>query len=189
MHYRILLFLAFVTFACERAPESPAVVDDTPVPTKDRRAPDELFGELFRRVQMERVFTDGKTFVDMIPKAAAEEIMTAYAAEKNQAGFNLQAFVEKYFSPPAQPESGFSGNAERDISTHINTLWPYLTRKAGTDEGAAGSLIPLPNDYVVPGGRFREVYYWDSYFTLLGLQVSGKHDLVRAMVENFAYLI
>jgi len=62
-------------------------------------------------------------------------------------------------------------------------------RKAGADEGASGSLIPLPNDYVVPGGRFREVYYWDSYFTLLGLQTAGKDELVRDMVENFAYLI
>ena len=31
------------------------------------------------------------------------------------------------------------------------------------------SLLPLPKPYVVPGGRFREVYYWDSYFTMLGL--------------------
>ena len=31
------------------------------------------------------------------------------------------------------------------------------------------SLLPLPRPYVVPGGRFRELYYWDSYFTMLGL--------------------
>ena len=42
---------------------------------------------------------------------------------------------------------------------------------------------------MVPGGRFREVYYWDSYFTMLGLVESGRTDLVRGMLDNFAYLI
>jgi len=54
---------------------------------------------------------------------------------------------------------------------------------------ARSSLIPLPRAYVVPGGRFREVYYWDSYFTMLGLVASGRTDLVRSMLDNFAYLI
>jgi alpha,alpha-trehalase len=63
-----------------------------------------------------------------------------------------------------------------------------LTR--GPDTAAAGSsLLPLPHRYVVPGGRFREVYYWDSYFTMLGLEASGRHDLVREMIDNFAWLI
>jgi alpha,alpha-trehalase len=49
------------------------------------------------------------------------------------------------------------------------------------------SLLPLPKPYVVPGGRFREVYYWDSYFTMLGLAESGHWDRVQDMVENFAH--
>ncbi|MEJ7664338.1 MAG: trehalase family glycosidase [Hymenobacter sp.] len=36
------------------------------------------------------------------------------------------------------------------------------------------SLLPLPRPYVVPGGRFREMYYWDSYFTMLGLRAAGR---------------
>lgn len=51
------------------------------------------------------------------------------------------------------------------------------------------SLVPMPKPYVVPGGRFREGYYWDTYFTMLGLQVSGREDLVDDMLDNFAYLI
>jgi alpha,alpha-trehalase len=54
---------------------------------------------------------------------------------------------------------------------------------------AYSSLLPLPRPYVVPGGRFDEVYYWDSYFTMLGLDESGRHDLALSMVENFASLI
>ncbi len=41
----------------------------------------------------------------------------------------------------------------------------------------------------MPGGRFREGYYWDTYFTMLGLQEAGREDLVDDMLDNFAYLI
>ena len=51
------------------------------------------------------------------------------------------------------------------------------------------SLLALPEAYVVPGGRFREMYYWDSYFTMLGLVESGRQELVEHMVADFAYLI
>src|SRR4029077_4191874 len=54
---------------------------------------------------------------------------------------------------------------------------------------ARSSLIPPPKPYVVPGGRFREVYYWDSYFTMLGLVQSGRTDLVKNMLDNFSHLI
>jgi len=47
----------------------------------------------------------------------------------------------------------------------------------------------LPQPFVVPGGRFREIYYWDSYFTMLGLEQSGRQDLVADMIRDFAYLI
>src|SRR6185437_2438977 len=51
------------------------------------------------------------------------------------------------------------------------------------------SLLPLPRAYVVPGGRFHELYYWDSYFTMLGLEESGRRDLIEDMARDFAYLI
>lgn len=191
MQKLIYLFLLLIgVTACQD--NSTTIADATQVAERSaavRLAPDERFGELFRRVQMERVFADGKTFVDMIPRKEATAIMSAYETAKHKPNFSLKTFVETHFDPPAQPESGFQSDADRSITEHINKLWPVLTRKEGTDEGSSGSLIPLPNDYVVPGGRFREIYYWDSYFTLLGLQAAGKDQLVRDMVENFAYLI
>src|SRR5207237_9439928 len=71
---------------------------------------------------------------------------------------------------------------------HIRARWPVLARQPDTAD-ALSSLIPLPHAYAVPGGRFREVYYWDSYFTMLGLLASGRTDLVRSMLDNFAYLV
>jgi alpha,alpha-trehalase len=50
-------------------------------------------------------------------------------------------------------------------------------------------LLYLPNKYVVPGGRFNEMYGWDSYFIILGLLREGKLGLARGMVENFFYEI
>ncbi|MBK7633174.1 MAG: hypothetical protein IPJ13_01980 [Saprospiraceae bacterium] len=47
----------------------------------------------------------------------------------------------------------------------------------------------MPFPYVAPEGRFNEIYYWDSYFTMLGLRVDGKTDLIESMIDNFAWLI
>lgn len=43
--------------------------------------------------------------------------------------------------------------------------------------------------FVVPGGRFNEMYGWDSYFEGVGLNTDGREDLSKAMIENFAYQI
>jgi alpha,alpha-trehalase len=50
-------------------------------------------------------------------------------------------------------------------------------------------LLYLPHPYVVPGGRFNEMYGWDSYFIVLGLVHDGKTALARDMVDNFLYEI
>ena len=75
-----------------------------------------------------------------------------------------------------------------ELRAHVDRLWAVLTRAPQPSAGA-DSHLTLTARYVVPGGRFREMYYWDSYFTMVGLQASGRHDLVADMVENFAGLI
>ncbi len=50
-------------------------------------------------------------------------------------------------------------------------------------------LLYLPHPYVVPGGRFNEMYGWDSYFIQLGLLHDGELDLARDMADNFLYEI
>ncbi|MBV8673472.1 MAG: trehalase, partial [Acidobacteriaceae bacterium] len=64
---------------------------------------------------------------------------------------------------------------------HIGDIKPSEIAHAG--------LLYLPNKYVVPGGRFNEMYGWDSYFIILGLIESGRVDLAKGMVENFFYEI
>ncbi len=143
--------------------------------------------ELFKAVQLEGVFEDSKTFVDCIPKAGLRKIQITYLAEQDSKNFDLKEFVKNNFEFPENPKTDFESDQNKDMYEHIESLWPILTRPADTIRNS--SLIPLPHPYVVPGGRFREIYYWDSYFTMLGLKASGKEDLAISMLDNFAFLI
>jgi alpha,alpha-trehalase len=148
--------------------------------------PDQLYGPLFHDVQMQRVFPDGKTFVDCTPKRPVKDILQDYEKAKGP-GLNLRKFVEDNFHVPAAPQSGYESR-EQDVVKHIQTLWSVLRRQPDTAREGS-SLLPLPNAYIVPGGRFREIYYWDSYFTMLGLKESGEEQIIEQMVANFSYLI
>src|SRR6266568_5902021 len=145
-------------------------------------------GPLFQDVQLSGIFADSKTFVDARPLLVPAEIAAAYASARSSASFSLRTFVERHFELPQPVGEGFSTDTTQSMEEHIRALWPVLTRRPDTSD-ARSSLIPLPRPYVVPGGRFREIYYWDSYFTMLGLIASGRTDLVRSMLDNFAYLI
>ncbi|HTV19513.1 MAG TPA: alpha,alpha-trehalase TreA [Polyangiaceae bacterium] len=148
--------------------------------------PDVLFGELFDDVQMAELFADQKVFPDAVPLFEPDQILADYAAERDAADFDLRAFVEAHFALP--DESGITPPENQSLREHIEWLWPALTRTT-TSAPPNSSLVPLPEPYVVPGGRFREVYYWDSYFTMVGLAASGLDDLVLSMLDNFAHEI
>jgi alpha,alpha-trehalase len=148
--------------------------------------PDKLYGDLFVAVQTGQIYPDQKTFVDATPNADPAAIVQLYEQQKNNPGFSLASFVNQYFTPPSEPV--ITPPPNQTLREHINWLWPALTRTT-TSAPANSSLIPLPKPYVVPGGRFREGYYWDTYFTMLGLQESGREDLVDDMLDNFAYEI
>ncbi len=150
--------------------------------------PSQVFGELFHRVQTERIFPDSKTFADAIPKAAPAEILRRYEESKSSKDFSLADFVAANFTMPAAAASDFRTAPGEEVRAHVDRLWPDLTRMPRETQGY-DSLLPLATRFVVPGGRYRELYYWDSYFTMVGLQVSGRDDLVSDMVENFADLI
>jgi alpha,alpha-trehalase len=146
----------------------------------------EKLGQLFVDVQMNGVFPDGKTFVDCIPRQSPTAIEKQYAVEKEQPGFDIKAFVLKNFDLPIAHPNGYSSDTSKTVEENIETLWSVLTRMPDKE---AGSLVPLPYSYIVPGGRFGEIYYWDSYFVMLGLKASGKNDMLENMVKNFSYLI
>lgn len=172
---------------CQRAAVAPAV-PEARLDASAQYLPSRDLGPLFHDVQLARVFPDSKTFADARPLRAPAEIEAAYLAQRGEAGFDLAAFVREHFEAPEAVGAGYQSDRSLSMEAHIRELWPVLTR-APDDPAATSSLLPLPNAYVVPGGRFREVYYWDSYFTMLGLVESGETDLVRSMLDNFAHLI
>ncbi len=142
--------------------------------------------ELFPAVQLNAVFEDCKTFVDCIPKFDLDEIEEQYLLQKGQPEFNYETFIQQNFTMPPVYASTYESNLEKSVEENIRSLWDILTREPAAEDS---SLLPLPYTYIVPGGRFREIYYWDSYFTMLGLKEHGRTDLVESMVNNFAYLL
>ncbi|WP_415774502.1 alpha,alpha-trehalase TreF [Paraburkholderia sp. J94] len=160
--------------------------------------PSELYGQLYRDVELAQVFPDSKTFADMTPNEAPARIVEEYEMWRAQhAGITdadarktaLRQFVGQHFSEAKLATDRYVSDPNQDVASHIDTLWNVLRRNPDAGQQTYSSLLPLPNPYVVPGGRFNEIYYWDSYFIMLGLEASGRHDLTRDTLDNFAALI
>ncbi|HVN43813.1 MAG TPA: alpha,alpha-trehalase TreF [Steroidobacteraceae bacterium] len=193
---RACLLLVVAAVACAALASGAAAVARAPAPLPQAvteaphypPTPAELFGPLFVAVQSTSVFPDNKTFADATPQAAPPQILAQYRERQPQTPEALRSFVQAHFTLPGEAATSTVVPAASDITAHIDALWPLLTRETPTAPRWS-SLLPLPRPYVVPGGRFREIYYWDSYFTMLGLIESRRADLVRSMTEDFAYLI
>ncbi len=148
--------------------------------------PEKMYGQLFIDVQTKKVFPDSKTFVDCTPKYDVGKILNNYKSLQGKNDVQvLKRFVEENFEVPKS--AAIYKADSTSINQHIQLLWNVLKRNP--DVPQAGTYIPLPNPYIVPGGRFQEIYYWDSYFTMLGLQADGQVEMIQNMVDNFAYLI
>lgn len=149
-------------------------------------SPDELLDELLHDVQLRRVYADGMAFVDMMPAAKLSRVLKIYKQDRHDPDFNLHEFVKEHFKDYLVDKASYTTNSNHDIEQHIETLWTVLRRESPK---SAGSLIGLPRPYIVAGGRFSAQFYWDSYFTMLGLATSGHWGMVENMVKNCAYLI
>ncbi|HSJ14386.1 MAG TPA: alpha,alpha-trehalase TreF [Longimicrobiales bacterium] len=181
-----LLLALLLAAACAPRPGDRAA--SAPAGAVARYDPPRALGTLFHDVQLAGLFPDSKTFVDARPREAPALIAARYRASSAAPDFALSSFVAQHFELPPAVGADFQADRSGTMEAHIRTLWPMLTRAADSTD-ARSSLIPLPHPYVVPGGRFREVYYWDSYFTMLGLVESGRLDLVQGMLDNFAHLV
>lgn len=165
-------------------------------------------GDLLRIVQMARIFNDSKTFVDMrLQKDEADVFQAFKALPDNPSKDQVFKFVKDNFLPAGDDLGEWSPpdwreNPEfidrikdanlRDFASKLNELWKKLGRKI-SDEArqnpARSSLILVKNPFIVPGGRFREYYYWDSYWVVDGLLVCGMKDTVKGMIDNFMQLV
>src|SRR5690606_30408461 len=182
-HYRLLPFLSLLLVFLQSCSAGKGASLENEIIVLP---PEELYGDLFYDVQSNNeIFPDSKTFVDAVPKVSPQEIRNNYELLEDKSSQRLSNFIGIHFIVPQDTNTYQTDSSS--INRHINKLWDVLKRPA--DVPVSGTLLPLPNPYIVPGGRFREIYYWDSYFTMLGLQEDGEIETIKNMVDNFSFLI
>ncbi|KAK7239607.1 alpha,alpha-trehalase [Aureococcus anophagefferens] len=151
--------------------------------------------------QTHHLYDDCKTFVDSPMRVDPEEILEKFKAVDAADEAAVRSFVVKHFDLPsgelatAGPPGGWTaapavlgelGDA-RDVAwaRALNDLWRQLARKAapGADRCRSSLLAPR-RPFVAPGGRFREPYYWDSYWIVEGLLVCDCYGAAKDMILN-----
>ncbi|VFQ69118.1 unnamed protein product [Cuscuta campestris] len=103
------------------------------------------------------------------------------------------------YSEPAdfvpEPEGFLPGVEEPEVrkwGLEIHSLWKKLSRKVGEavrKNPELHTLLPLENPVIIPGSRFQEVYYWDSYWVIRGLLASKMYETAKGIVYNLLSLI
>nr|CAD7196475.1 unnamed protein product [Timema douglasi] len=161
---------------------------------------------------MASIFSDSKTFVDMKLKSLPNITLENFnqfmdTTSRNPTRDQVIEFVNKTFDPAGSEfenwePNDWTENAEffnhvRDVelkewAKKLNALWKFLGRKIKDDvknNPDLYSIIYVPNPVIVPGGRFREFYYWDSYWIVRGLLLSEMTETVKGMLQNFLSIV
>lgn len=168
-------------------------------------------GEILHHVQLTKVFNDSKHFVDMKLNAESQVIQTKFWELLNGTSTVdrelLLGFVKQWFSESDteleqvdaedwQPQPRFIEHVYdielREWLRKLNKIWPQLLRKTSDDvlrHPELYSLIYLPHPFIVPGGRFKEMYYWDSFWIIEGLLLCEMKETAKEIIENLLYLV
>ncbi|XP_077996478.1 trehalase-like [Glandiceps talaboti] len=167
------------------------------------------YGDLLHYAQTAELYKDSKTFVDMNLKEDPDVVLLAFdnlEGDKNDSDV-MRQFVEQYFEGPGnefgdwipadwKESPSFLNNIKdnnyRVWAEELNKLWKQLGRQIKEDvrdNPQRYTQIYVPQPFIIPGGRFRELYYWDSYWVVNGLLLSEMETTVKGMIENFIYLV
>ncbi|KHN87732.1 Trehalase [Toxocara canis] len=169
------------------------------------------YGRILEAVNVHNIYSDSKTFVDMPMKLSPNETLTLFNARFGNQTVEeinrdeLKAFLDEYFTEPGTELEACTpidwvrepphlmrivDPDLRNWALQLNAIWVRLCRKMkGEVNGDRHSLIYVPNEFIVPGGRFREFYYWDAYWIVKGLVASGMLNTAKAMIRNFQSVI
>ncbi|KAL4302987.1 hypothetical protein GQ457_10G005980 [Hibiscus cannabinus] len=156
---------------------------------------------------------DPKNYVDLSLKSNLSVTLDAFdklprMANGSVSVDDLELFIGRYFngagddliySEPVDfvPEPhGFLSKVEnpevRGWALEVHALWKNLSRKVSSsvhDHPDLHTLLPLSKPVIIPGSRFREVYYWDSYWVIRGLLASKMYETAKAIVTNLIFLL
>jgi len=163
-------------------------------------------------IQLARIYPDSKTFVDKKLICTESEILTDYKTLKDSYNGDvppmteLVKFIDEHledgdelevWNPPDFSENPSIANRIRDQNYKqwalgLNQVWKTLARKVKDDvriHPDQYSLIWVPNGFFIPGGRFRELYYWDTYWIVNGLMLCDMKDTARGVIDNIISLV
>uniref|UniRef100_A0A0N5BWM3 Trehalase n=1 Tax=Strongyloides papillosus TaxID=174720 RepID=A0A0N5BWM3_STREA len=170
-------------------------------------------GKLLHSVMYHKLFNDSKTFVDKPLKYNPNKTMTDFLMQFPESveeidKSKLLKFINDYFYEEGhelenctslddwsdKPENllNIKDSALRNWALQLNLIWKKLCRNVKADvkeNDEKYSLIYIPNNFIIPGGRFREFYYWDTYWIIKGLLQSGMYKTAKGMIQNFFYII
>lgn len=170
-------------------------------------------GPILDQVQRAKLYDDDKYFVDMKLKVSSDIISSAFHNLSNESPSmtiprdKLLEFVSVYFEKPGtefeawtppdwhnQPQflKKIANGKLHNWAINVHNLWKLLGKKirdSVKDHPELYSQIYTPYPVIVPGGRFRELYYWDSYWVINGLLLSEMTDTAYGMIQNFLYLV
>ncbi|KAI1086157.1 glycoside hydrolase family 37 protein [Rostrohypoxylon terebratum] len=164
-------------------------------------------GDVLKQIELAQPFSDSKTFVDLPTKAPLDDVLAAFnkLAQPLSNNTELNNFLSTYFGdagselaqvPRDQLEVNptfldkIDDSVVKQFVSKVIGIWPDLTRTyvgAGNCTGCVDSFIPVNRTFVVAGGRFREPYYWDSFWIIEGLLRTGGSftQISRNIIENF----
>ncbi|WVN86234.1 uncharacterized protein L203_101395 [Cryptococcus depauperatus CBS 7841] len=162
-------------------------------------------GMMLQDVQLSGIFPDSKTFVDKPTLKTINETLAAWAQlGSNVTVGDIQTFVEQNFKGEGlelsqvelhnfNPSPASLANVSNPIyeawSKIVNGYWTLLARETNQSALCNGdcvsSLIPLNHTVIVPGGRYREIYYWDSFWVMEGLLKSELYEYAWDLLSNF----
>ncbi|KAL7015075.1 hypothetical protein ACKWTF_016270 [Chironomus riparius] len=168
-------------------------------------------GRLLETIQLAHIYADSKTFVDMKLKqspAKTLEIFDEFLSKNpDPSTEDLKKWVESNFEEPGSEFENWkpddftknpavldkiSDKSFRSFAYDLNGIWNDLGRKIKKEvheNEELYSIIYVENPMIVPGGRFREFYYWDSYWVLRGLLLSEMTHTAKGMLENFFSIV
>jgi alpha,alpha-trehalase len=151
-----------------------------------------------------KLVDDFKALVDLVPNQLSSadraqiETRAKQIEKENGEVAGLRFKIQKLYSSKLEllpaprylvsPKWTMSPNSpHRNTIDYIEATWEKLARV--TPAKTVSSLIPLPFPVMIPGARFQEAYYWDSYFAVHALVGMGRGALVRGQIENFLFMI
>ncbi|XP_050540083.1 trehalase-like isoform X2 [Daktulosphaira vitifoliae] len=168
--------------------------------------------DLLKDVQLSHIYPDSKIFVDKKLKFTESEILENYSKLKqsnnNQVPSNpeLQKFVDENFEDGDELEkwipTDFTENPSivnrirdpnyQNWAKNLNHVWKTLARKIKKDvytHPDRYSLIWVPNGFIIPGGRFKELYYWDTYWIVKGLLLCDMRQTAKGVIDNIISMV